>query len=158
MKIISKIVEIHIFREKGNKLQFLLLKRGANEIYPGLWQMVSGKIRKKEKAYLTAIREMKEETNLTPVKLWVAPNINSFYDPLSDSVTIIPVFAALVDSKNVVKISNEHSEFRWVFISEAKKKLAWEGQRKSIDIISQYYLKQKNFLDFVQMEKVTSDK
>ena len=153
MKINSKIVEIHIFREKGNQLQFLLLKRGADEIYPGLWQMVSGKIRKKEKAYLTAIREMKEETNLTPVNLWVAPNINSFYDPLSDAVTIIPVFAALVDSKAVVKISNEHNEFRWVSLSEAKKKLAWDGQRKSVDIISQYYLKQKKFLDFVEIGK-----
>lgn len=152
MKIISKMVEIHIFREKGYQLQFLLLKRAAKEIYPGLWQMVSGKIRKKEKAYLAAIREMKEETSLTPVKLWIAPNVNSFYDSLNDTVTIIPVFAALVASKVDVKISHEHNEFRWFLLSEAKKRLAWEGQRKSVDIISQYYLKQRNFLNFVEIK------
>ena len=151
MKIITNLVEVHIFREKGKRLQFLILKRAAKEIYPGLWQMVSGKIKKNENAYSAALREMKEETGLTPVKFWAAPNINSFYDSSNDSVTIIPVFAALVDSKAAIKISHEHNAFRWVSIEGAKKKLAWEGQRKSVDIISKYYLKQPNFFKVVQI-------
>ena len=151
MKIVSNLVEVHILREKGKRLQFLILKRAAKEIYPGLWQMVSGKIKKEEKAYSAALREMKEETGLTPVKFWAAPNVNSYYDTSNDSVTIIPVFAALVDSKAAVKISREHNEFRWVSIEGAKKKLAWEGQRKSVDIISLYFLKQQKFFNFVEI-------
>ena len=113
--------------------------------------LAEGKIKKEEKAYSAALREMKEETGLTPVKFWAAPNVNSFYDTSNDSVTIIPVFAALVDSKVAVKISREHNEFRWVSIEGVKKKLAWEGQRKSVDIISKYYLKQPNFFKVVQI-------
>ena len=48
MKIISDMIEAHIFRETQNGLEFLLLKRAENEIYPGLWQMVNGKVEGEE--------------------------------------------------------------------------------------------------------------
>ena len=76
MKFISTMIEAHVFRESVNGIEFLLLKRAENQVYPGLWQMVTGKIEDNEKAYQTAIREIKEETGLTPLQLWVAPTIN----------------------------------------------------------------------------------
>src|ERR1035441_4496861 len=101
MKIRTDLVEVHLFRIENNELQFLLLKRSAHKIYPGLWQMVSGHIKKGETAVQTALRELQEETGFKPFQLWVAPNINSFYSPDEDSVFIIPVFAA--DRQSVVK-------------------------------------------------------
>lgn len=151
-KIITNLVEAHIFRKTKNGIEFLLLKRSEAEIYPGLWQMVSGKIRKGEEAYKTALREVKEETGLVPKKFWVAPNVNSFYYPEKDYISLLPVFAALVDSKSKVKISNEHSEYKWVKPSKAKKMLAWEGQRKSVDIIKEYFTKEISFLNFVEIK------
>jgi hypothetical protein len=44
LKIISNLIEAHIFRETEKGIEFLLLKRADNQIYPGVWQMVSGKI------------------------------------------------------------------------------------------------------------------
>ena len=44
MKIISNMIEAHIFRETKDGIEFLLLKRSEKEIYSGLWQMVTGKI------------------------------------------------------------------------------------------------------------------
>ena len=81
LQIISNMIEAHIFRIKKNKIEFLLLKRSENEIYPGLWQMVSGSIHNHETAYQTALREIMEETELRPTKMWIVPNINSFYSP-----------------------------------------------------------------------------
>jgi len=66
MNIISNLIEAHIFREKNGKLEFLSLKRSPEQYYPNLWQMVSGKIKENETAYQSAIREIKEETGLTP--------------------------------------------------------------------------------------------
>ncbi len=152
MNIVSKLVEVHVFRMKGKHLEFLLLKRSEREIYPGLWQMVSGKIRKNEKAYSTAVRELKEETNLSPKKLWIVPNVNSFYDAGGNSMNLIPVFAALVDETLEVRISREHTDFRWLSKSEAIKRLAWDGQRKSVEIISNYFLKEMNFLNFSEVK------
>ena len=51
MNIILNLVEAHIFRETENGIEFLLLKRAADQIYPCVWQMVSGKIKEGEKAF-----------------------------------------------------------------------------------------------------------
>lgn len=148
----SNMVEAHIFRIKNGRIEFLLLKRSETEIYPRLWQMVSGTIHKGENAYQTALREIKEETNLSPVQFWVVPNINSFYSPEKNYISLLPVFAAKVKSNAKVEISNEHSDYRWVTKNSAKKLLAWDGQRKSVDIISDYFTNQKSTLNFVEIK------
>lgn len=152
MKVISNLIEAHIFKLKNGELEFLLLKRAAYQYYPNLWQMVSGKIKEGEKAYQTALREIKEETNLIPEKLWIAPNINSFYSPDDEYISLIPVFAAKVSSNSEVVISSEHSEFKWVKKDEAKNLLAWEGQRKSVDVIAEYFISRKSLLNFVEIK------
>ena len=153
MQVTSFLVEAHIFRYKQNGvLEFLLLKRAESERYSGVWQMVTGSIDEDEKAYETAFREIIEETNLYPEKFWVVPHMNSFYSPERDVVCMVPVFAALVDSEKKVKISDEHSEYMWADKEEAKKLLAWQGQRKSVDTIHEYFTKEKSFLEFVEIK------
>lgn len=120
MKIISNLIEAHIFRVNKGKLEFLALKRSPEQNYPNLWQMVSGKIKKNETAYQSALREIKEETGLRPEKLWIAPTVNSFYSPDNDYICLLPVFAAKVKYNSKVKISNEHTEYKWVSPEQAK--------------------------------------
>jgi dATP pyrophosphohydrolase len=160
MKIISTMIEAHIFRETGNGIEFLLLKRADYQVYPNLWQMVTGKIKENEQAFQTAIREIKEETGLTPLQLWVAPTVNSFYEPtrLNDRVgqedeyiCLLPVFAARVEADKI-QLSDEHTEYKWVNKTEAKKLLAWEGQKKAVDIIEDYFLNKKSFFHFVEIK------
>ena len=151
MNIISTMIEAHIFREAENGIEFLLLKRAGNQVYPGLWQMVTGKIKAKEKAYQTALREIKEETGLIPLQLWVAPTVNSFYEPKKEYICLLPVFAARVEN-NEIKLSDEHTEYKWVDKAKAQKLLAWEGQRKAVQIIEDYFLNEKSFFHFVEIK------
>ena len=146
------MIEAHVFRTNKGELEFLLLKRSEREIYPGLWQMVSGSIHEGETAYQTALREITEETNLKPTKIWVVPNVNSFYSPEKNYISLLPVFAVKVNSNSKVRISDEHNEYKWVRKEKAKKMLAWVGQRKSVDIISEYFTKKKSFLKFVEIK------
>ena len=152
LPIISNMIEAHIFRMKKGKIEFLLLKRSEKEIYPGLWQMVSGSIHDGEMAYQTALREILEETNLKPKMIWVVPNVNSFYSPEKNYISLLPVFAVKVDPNSKVRISNEHTEYKWVNKNKAKKMLAWVGQHKSVDIIHDYFTKKKSFLKFVEIK------
>jgi dATP pyrophosphohydrolase len=152
MKIISNLIEAHIFRESENGIEFLLLKRAEDQIYPGIWQMVSGKIKENERAYETAIRELKEETGLIPLNIWSAPKVNSFYSSDSDSINLIPVFAIMVQKNSNVTISKEHCKFKWVTSEEAYKLLAWDGQRKAVSLIKEYFLEERSFLNFVEIE------
>ena len=150
MKIKSDLVELHVFRIINNDLEFLLLKRSEGRIYPGIWQMVSGHTEKEDTAVQTAIRELKEETGLTPFKMWIAPNVNSFYLADDDSINMIPVFAVQVEDFNV-KISEEHTEYKWLKAEDAKMLLAWDGQRRSVDLIQEYITSQMSFLKFTEI-------
>lgn len=151
MNIVSTMIEAHIFRETENGLVFLLLKRSEGQPYPGLWQMVTGKIKPDEKAHQTAMREIKEETGLVPVQLWVAPTVNSFYEPEDEYVCLLPVFAARVETDQI-KLSGEHTDYQWVDKITAQKLLAWEGQRKAVQIIEDYFLNEKSFFHFVEIK------
>jgi dihydroneopterin triphosphate diphosphatase len=150
MEIISNLIEAHIFRESEKGIEFLLLKRSEGQPYPGLWQMVTGKIKPNEKAYQTALREIKEETGLIPVQLWVAPTVNSFYEQKDEYICLLPVFAARVETEKV-KLSAEHTDYQWVDKITAQKLLAWEGQRKAVQIIEDYFLNEKSFFHFVEI-------
>jgi dATP pyrophosphohydrolase len=151
MNIISNLIEAHIFRESEKGIEFLLLKRSKGQPYSLLWQMVTGKIKSNEKAYQTALREIREETGLIPVQLWVAPTVNSFYEPKDEYICLLPVFAARVESDRV-KLSDEHTEYKWVDKITAQKLLAWEGQRKAVQIIEDYFLNEKSFFHFVEID------
>ncbi|MEW6701684.1 MAG: NUDIX domain-containing protein [Bacteroidota bacterium] len=152
MNVTSSLIEVHIFRKVENDLEFLLLKRAMNEKYPGVWQMVTGAIDNNEKAFQTALREIKEETGLSPIKFWIVPNINSFYSPEKNQICMIPVFAALVDEKSEIEISHEHSKFKWTSKEETLRMLAWPGQRKSVEIIYEYFSNQQSFLKLVEID------
>jgi len=151
MNIISNIIEAHIFRETAEGIEFLLLKRSEGQPYPGLWQMVTGKIKADEKAYQTALREINEETGLVPTKIWVAPTVNSFYEPKEECICLIPVFAVSVGDDKI-QLSDEHTEYQWVNRESAQKLLAWEGQRKAVQIIEDYFLNEKSFFHFVEIK------
>ncbi|MCK7517379.1 MAG: NUDIX domain-containing protein [Ignavibacteriales bacterium] len=89
--------------------------------------MVSGSIHDGEMAYQTALREILEETNLKPKMMWVVPNVNSFYSPEKNYVSLLPIFVVRVDPNSKVRISNEHTEYKWVSKNKAKKNvgLGW---------------------------------
>lgn len=152
MDIIDDIVEAHLFRIKEGKLEFLLLKRAVSEsLYPGLWQPITGRMNPGEKAWEAAIREIKEETGIIPEAFWVVPNVNSYYNPVKDTASIIPVFAGRVAESSTVKISSEHDDYRWATLEETLPLFAWPGQRNSAAIIQQYVFDEKFFFELVRL-------
>jgi len=151
MDIKSSIVEVHVFRIKDSKMEFLILQRTRNQNYGGLWQMVTGKIENNEKAYQTALREVAEETKLSVKNLWVVPNVNSFYSQEDDVIYKIPVFAAEVNCEPDVKLSKEHCKYVWAEKKEAMALFAWEGQKKSLKIFTDYYFNKKEYLELLKI-------
>lgn len=151
MELNASMIEAHISRKRKGKIEFLMLKRGEKAKYPGLWQMVTGKIKKDEKAYETVLREVKEETNMVVEKLFIVPNVNSFYSSVNDTINFVPVFLCLVSENDDVKISKEHCKFRWVSNNKAMKMIAWPGQQKSLSIIYSFLTKKEKEIRFVEI-------
>ncbi len=132
--VVSKIVEVFVYRMVDGRREFLLLKRSDAEIHPGIWSVCGGTMNQGEKAYETAVREMKEETGLIPVKLFKADTVNIFYEDIDDRVHIVPVFLAEADNSQVV-LSHEHSEFAWTDLNTAHKLLHWNSWKTNIEFM-----------------------
>ncbi len=137
-QIVANYIELHICRKTDQGDKFLLLKRSDKaKIYPGIWQMITGTIESHEHTKDTVIRELAEETGLEPAKIFSIPRINTFYLAVSDKICMSPVFLTIVDS-DIVKISDEHTEYKWASYELARDMIHWPNQVDSLEIIKRY--------------------
>ena len=118
--IIQKIVVAAVVLYKD---KILLLQRSAKEkIYPGLWELPSGKRENLESSIEAVKREVREETGLN-IEIVRPLNIFEYLmekDDLIKDTTQIN-FLAKVKGKYKVKISKEHDNFAWVEKKELSK-------------------------------------
>jgi len=134
-KINSIYIECYVAKKFNGKFKFLLLKRAMNDkLYPGIWQIITGRIEKGEKAFETVLREVKEESGLNPERLFVLPHTTTFYSPVTDAISLIPLFVCLVDESDV-KISEEHDEFTWLDAEKSARKLYFKSQKENVKFI-----------------------
>ena len=129
-----RVVDCYFYRRTDNGMVFLLMKRNLNKIYEHLWQGVAGKIEEGETSSEAAIRELKEETGLSPVNMFVADHVSKFYEVHGDRINLVPVFGIEVDSE-IINLSEEHISYKWVDINEALNTLVWNGQKKGIQTV-----------------------
>ncbi len=145
------LVEVHIIKRSEKIIKYLMMKRAEDEKYPGVWQMVTGHIEPNETSYEAAIRETYEETGANPNNLWSIPHVNSYYNPQTDSVCMIPVFLTEVEESFEPELSKEHEKYIWADNKEAVKLAAWPGQKKSIEIIEEYFTNKSSKLRFLRI-------
>ncbi len=137
--IVSRVVEVCVFRFSGSRPEYLLLRRSPDDsLYPGMWQFVTGTIHRREKATVAALREFREETGLSPERFWVVPFTNAFYDHRADAMSFIPFFAVQVENGGEVRLSREHDAFQWLPFEQARRKLVWPGQRNGMQIVQEF--------------------
>lgn len=132
--IITTHVDSYVFHLKGDEPEYLLLKRRKEKFYGHLWQGVAGRIETGESAVETVLRELQEETQLEPVRVFVVDHVSSFYQNYKDRINLIPVFGIEVNIGEVI-LSDEHTEYRWVNFDEALDLLSWHQQRKALSVL-----------------------
>ena len=112
-KIVVVVKGIIIFNKKA-----LVVKRHENdEIGPGTWEFVGGKIEFGEELDVALVREVKEEVGIdvSVERLLYATTFKS--SPLKQ-VLILAYKCSAVD--DVVKLSEEHTEYMWVTEDKAR--------------------------------------
>ncbi len=140
VKFISDSIQVHIVRfNPENKPEYLVIKRSDDSnLYPSLWQVITGWIDGNESAVQTAIREVFEETELNPLKMCTIPYVASFFNPTRDLVQFAPVFGMLVDFNKIVKLSKEHTEFKWFDFEKCLEILEFPTHKKGTEIFHNY--------------------
>jgi 8-oxo-dGTP pyrophosphatase MutT (NUDIX family) len=130
-------VDTYALRGAGERLEVLVLRRGPAGRNPGSWETVHGTIEAGETPVQASLRELREETGLTPEKFYNLSRTEAFYQHRTDELALIPVFAAFVAATATVQTSAEHDRAEWLRIADAARRFAWPRERRAVeDILS----------------------
>ena len=122
----QKSAGIVLFRNNSNKNEFLLLN------YPqGHWDFIKGKIEQNETPHETAMRETKEETEITNIEFVDGFEESVEYDfrfKKEDIHKKVIFFLAKTDEKKI-RLSHEHNDYLWLEYNDALKKTTFENAK-----------------------------
>ena len=131
-RVMSDSVDVYLFRRINARVQFLILLRRPEVALGNTWHSVHAKIDEGETAYGAALRELRQATGIVPRRLYSADLISQFYDHFSDTISLTPVFAALVEGPGPVILSPDYSDFAWCDLEEAVARLLSNAQRWAV--------------------------
>lgn len=127
-----RFVDVYVLRDAPADPDILVLRRAAAGRSPGTWEAVHGAIEAGETAVQAALRELREETGLTPERFYNASRVEAFYRHGADEVALIPVFVALVARDAAVRVSAEHDAFEWLTPAAAAERVTWPRMRRAL--------------------------
>jgi 8-oxo-dGTP pyrophosphatase MutT (NUDIX family) len=135
-------VDCWVFRGPIATREILLLRRSpAEEILPGLWQCVAGRLVDGERVAAGALREVLEETGLGRGEIlhfYDLDLVNQFHEPAYDAIVSAAVFAVEVRPEAEPVHSDEHDALRWVPLATVADDLAWPGYHDAVDRIARF--------------------
>lgn len=117
---------------------FLLVRR-AEEKLNGVWLYTAGKIEEGETAVQAALRELREETGLTPAALYTADMNETYYDRKHDVMRITPVFVAVVAGNSTITLDAESDAYAWLDLEAACARLM-PMQQEVLRHIHKYFI------------------
>jgi len=126
------MVEVHLFRRRGRKVEFLVLQRAPGRRLPHVWQPVTGKLKRGEGVLAGAAREVREETGLVPRRWWALESMVTYFDSRSGRAVLLPVLVAEVGLRDRVRLSREHRDHAFVNAAAAGRRFLWDQQRRAL--------------------------
>lgn len=116
--------------------KLLVMKR----VKDGFWCHVAGTVEAGETGWQTIIREFGEETGIRVCELYTAHYLEQFYESVSNTVEVVPVFVVYCPPNQVVTLNDEHTEYGWCTLAEAKALVSFPGQQALYDHLWHYFV------------------
>jgi 8-oxo-dGTP diphosphatase len=96
--------------------KFLILQRSQTApSFPLYWDLPGGLIDQNENPRLTITREVLEEINISIINIKVLEVTNFIR---IDQPVICIIFESKLNGKPIINLSNEHSDYKWIKLSE----------------------------------------
>ena len=134
-----RYVDVYVLRRSGEAWELLTLRRAAGTRCTGAWEVVHGHLEAGERPVATALREIREETGLEPVRLYNLSRVETFYRHTTDEVALIPVFVAMVAPDAEPLLGPEHDAHRWRPLAEVADDLAWPRSARAVEDIARVF-------------------
>ena len=119
-----------VLNGEGNDARVLVMRRSRGA-FAGSFTYVLGGIEPGERAPEAALRELREETGLAALRLFLSGAFDTFYDPARDAIRKVAVFVARVDSRDIV-LDDAHDRFAWLTFAEAGELLEFPSHRRML--------------------------
>lgn len=114
----------------NEEIEYLLLHYGE-----GHWGFVKGHVESNETEKETTLRELKEETGLSQVKLFEGFKEKIYYYYKRNNITVnkkVTFFLIRAQHKKI-KLSNEHVGYEWLNYQKAKEKLSFKNSKNILE-------------------------
>lgn len=121
-----------VLRPAGETFEILVLKR-TDPSLEGVWSLVTGHVDDDETGWGAALREVVEETGLTPTSFYTANFCDQWYNPHANVIEIVPIFVAYVERDADVTLNHEHSEHKWMSAEDAIKYVPFHGHKTMLE-------------------------
>ena len=131
-------VAVVVLKKYQNEFHVLMLKRAGRMLHDE-WCYIGGGIEQGEKAWEAALREVREETGITDIRLYTSNQFEQFYSQVEDYIYMAPVFVGYVHEEQSVQLNHEHSDYRWMSFDEAKQNAAMPGIDDILDFVEKHF-------------------
>ncbi len=137
---------------QGISHEFLQLRRVAGDYMGGTWQIVRGGVKRGERAWEAALRELREEAGLVPDEFYRLTAIEVFYTPIDDTIWHCPAFCAVVSRSADVRLNAEHDAHRWIARPQIADQTMWESERSALTDLFRNVLDDGPAKPFIRMQ------
>ena len=126
-------MDAYVLRGDAPRFEVLVLRRAPGGRNAGAWETVHGSVESGERPERAVLRELLEETGLTPLRLYNVSRVEAYYQHRTGEVALIPVFAAFVAADAAARVSSEHDRAEWLAPAAAMERLAWPRERRALE-------------------------
>jgi dATP pyrophosphohydrolase len=130
MNVSYAMIAVYVVRSTPTgSHEFLQLRRRQGDYMGGTWQTVRGTAHPGETAWQAALRELHEETGLTPAEFYKLSGMETFYLVHNETTYHVASFCAIVSPSAAVVLNEEHDQHRWLPRDTAAFHFMWPSER-----------------------------
>ena len=125
-------IDVYVIRPLAEGWRVLVLQRAPEGTRcPLAWEAVHGRLEPGEEPETGAVRELREETGLSPRRLY-SITVQPYYLHAMKTVQLAVVFAAFVDEPGAVVLGPEHVRSEWLSVPEALDRFVWPREQQAL--------------------------
>lgn len=122
-------VDVYPFRKTQAQVEYLIFRRKASVVMPGVWQPICGKLGAGEAISAAFRTQVMKKTGVVASTFVLLDHVTTYYDQHYDAVMLVPSVGVEIQAPALLLDASLHDEFRWVAYADINDFIRFEGQK-----------------------------